>query len=222
MQLHEIKKNESNKKKKRIGRGGKKGTYSGKGMKGQKSRAGGTPRPALRDIVKKFPKRRGYRFSSVQEKPVVLSLELIDKHFSKNEVVSPITLNKKGLIGKNDKKVKILGDGDVEFALTFEGYITFSSQAREKIEKAGGKIDTKAKFRSTLPKAERPKRVKKVVIEKPSEDKKQEVKKEVKKIKKSTEKTGNQPKADQPLAGKVAQKKETKIEDNKATEKKEK
>ena len=161
MQLHEIKRNKPNKKKKRIGRGGKKGTYSGKGMKGQKSRAGGTPRPVLRDIVKKFPKRRGYRFNSIQVKPVTLSLETIDKHFIKDEIVSPVTLRKKNLIGKSDRKVKILGDGDIEFGLTFEGYITFSDSAKKKIEKAGGKIDTKAKFRSTLPKAERPKKIKK-------------------------------------------------------------
>jgi large subunit ribosomal protein L15 len=60
MQLHQIK---SSKKrpKKRIGRGGKKGTYCGKGMKGQKSRAGAKIRPELRDFIKKIPKTRGYK-----------------------------------------------------------------------------------------------------------------------------------------------------------------
>jgi len=60
MQLHQIK---SSKKrlKKRIGRGGKKGTYCGKGMKGQKSRAGAKIRPELRDFIKKIPKVRGYK-----------------------------------------------------------------------------------------------------------------------------------------------------------------
>jgi len=40
MQLHQLKPNHKKKSRKRVGRGGKKGTYSGKGMKGQKSRAG--------------------------------------------------------------------------------------------------------------------------------------------------------------------------------------
>lgn len=61
MQLHQIKKTKSSKKKKRIGRGGKKGTYCGKGIKGQKSRAGAKIRPEIRDFIKKIPKVRGYK-----------------------------------------------------------------------------------------------------------------------------------------------------------------
>lgn len=61
MQLHQIKPSHKLKTKKRIGRGGKKGTYSGKGMKGQKSRAGAKIRPELRDFIKKIPKVRGYK-----------------------------------------------------------------------------------------------------------------------------------------------------------------
>jgi large subunit ribosomal protein L15 len=61
MQLHEIK-GLKNKEKKRVGRGGKRGTYCGRGIKGQKARAGAKIRPALRDFIKKIPKLRGYRF----------------------------------------------------------------------------------------------------------------------------------------------------------------
>ena len=59
MQLHELRPVHKNKSKKRIGRGGKRGTYSGRGMKGQKSRAGRKIRPAIRDLIQRTPKLRG-------------------------------------------------------------------------------------------------------------------------------------------------------------------
>lgn len=61
MQIHELKPENKPKKKKRIGRGGKRGTYCGRGLKGQKSRAGRRIRPAVRDFVLKTPKLRGRR-----------------------------------------------------------------------------------------------------------------------------------------------------------------
>lgn len=63
MQLHKIKPENKLKKSKRVGRGGKRGNYSGKGIKGQKSRAGAKVRPEIRDMIKKIPKRRGYKAS---------------------------------------------------------------------------------------------------------------------------------------------------------------
>ena len=59
MQLHEVTPIHKNKSKKRIGRGGKRGTYSGRGMKGQKSRSGHKIRPAIRDLMQRTPKLRG-------------------------------------------------------------------------------------------------------------------------------------------------------------------
>lgn len=59
MQLHQIQPLHKPKGKKRIGRGGKRGTYSGKGIKGQSSRAGAKIRPEIRDLIKKIPKKRG-------------------------------------------------------------------------------------------------------------------------------------------------------------------
>ena len=59
MQLNELKAGTKNKSKKRVGRGGKRGTYSGKGMKGQKARAGKRIRPAIRDLMQRTPKLRG-------------------------------------------------------------------------------------------------------------------------------------------------------------------
>jgi len=68
MQIHQIKPKIKKKNRKIIGRGGKRGTYSGRGIKGQKSRAGRKIRPELRDIIKKLPKKRGYRFPVIKRK----------------------------------------------------------------------------------------------------------------------------------------------------------
>lgn len=59
MQLHQLQPLYKLKDKKRIGRGGKRGTYSGRGQKGQKARAGHKIRPALRDLIQRLPKLRG-------------------------------------------------------------------------------------------------------------------------------------------------------------------
>ena len=59
MQLHTLKRKTKNKTKKIVGRGGKRGTYSGRGLKGQKARAGRKIRPEFRDLLKKIPKQRG-------------------------------------------------------------------------------------------------------------------------------------------------------------------
>jgi len=62
MQLHQIKPLNKRKSKRRVGRGGKRGTYCGRGMKGQRARTGAKVRPEIRDLIKKIPKIRGYRF----------------------------------------------------------------------------------------------------------------------------------------------------------------
>lgn len=127
---------------KRVGRGGKRGTYSGKGIKGQKARAGRRIRPALRDLLKKIPKRRGYRFHSLQVKPSVINVGDLENRFVAGEVVSPATLRAKKLfVPKKGQPfgVKILGDGAITKALTVES-IPLSQSARAKIEAAGGKV----------------------------------------------------------------------------------
>jgi len=59
MQLHQIQPIHKLKKKKRVGRGGKRGTYCGRGIKGQKARAGAKIRPEIRDLIKRIPKLKG-------------------------------------------------------------------------------------------------------------------------------------------------------------------
>jgi len=113
MQLHQLKPTRRLKKKKRIGRGGKRGTYSGRGIKGQKARAGAKIRPEIRDFIKKIPKKRGYRFKA-KLKPQIINLKDLEKHYKEGEIVNPETLLKKGLIVKvkgRIPEVKILGQG---------------------------------------------------------------------------------------------------------------
>lgn len=142
MQLHQLLPTKKQKSKKRIGRGGKRGTYSGRGIKGQKARAGRKLRPEWRDTLKRIPKRRGYRFKSIKERPAVLNLDRLDPFFKDGDLITPAILQQKGLIVKIKGRipvVKILGDGELTKKLDFKG-LKVSQSAREKIEKAGGKL----------------------------------------------------------------------------------
>ena len=67
MQIHNLKRTHKNKRDRLVGRGGKHAKTSGRGGKGQTARAGNKRRPELRDIIKKLPKNRGYRFNSVKK-----------------------------------------------------------------------------------------------------------------------------------------------------------
>ena len=146
MQIHNLKPKHPLKSKKRIGRGGKRGTYSGKGVKGQKSRAGAKIRPEWRDVVKSIPKKKGYRQKPMIKKLgqdlIVVNLDQINKNYQSGEVVSVNSLTKKEII-KVKKSirpiVKILGRGEIGKKITIKD-CSISDSAKNKIEKAGGKI----------------------------------------------------------------------------------
>ncbi|MCR4283873.1 MAG: 50S ribosomal protein L15 [Parcubacteria group bacterium] len=142
MQLNEIKTKTPNKSKRRVGRGGKRGTYSGKGMKGQKSRAGRKMRPELRDIIKKIPKKRGYSAPTIEIKPQIVNLADIEAVLPLGKKVTPAELLSLGLIRRINGKipaVKILGKGDIKKKIEVLK-CSVSASAKEKIEKAGGSI----------------------------------------------------------------------------------
>jgi len=151
MQLHELKRTNPLKKKKTVGRGGKRGKTSGRGMKGQKARAGTSGRAETRDIIKRIPKRRGYgknRARTVNPSKVVaevVNVSTLESSFDTGAEVSPATIVEKGILRKKSGKlpvVKILGKGDVTKKFTVVGVI-ISEAAAEKITKAGGKVETK-------------------------------------------------------------------------------
>jgi len=130
MQLHQVKPIHKQKSKKRVGRGGKRGTFSGKGVKGQKSRAGRKMRPELRDFIKKIPKKRGYRFKSINRKPEVVNLRDLEKFFNDGDLVSPEILLEKGMVARIKGKVpevKILGAGELKKKLKIENCLMSES-----------------------------------------------------------------------------------------------
>jgi large subunit ribosomal protein L15 len=137
MQLHEIKTKIKKKKIKRVGRGGKRGTYSGRGQKGQRARAGHRIRPAERDIIQKFPKLRGVK-NRPRLKPLVVNVGELTKLFDESLIDKELFL-KKGLIKKISQRVKILAKGEINKKVEIKG-LEYSKKAKEKIEKAGGRV----------------------------------------------------------------------------------
>lgn len=142
MQIQDLKSISTQKSKKRIGRGGKKGTYSGKGLKGQRSRAGRKMMPMVREIIKRYPKLKGYRAKRADNLFSVLNLDILEKSFVDSDNINPKILFERGLIRRikgKIPKVKILGTGEIKKKLIVEG-CSVSQSAKEKIERAGGSI----------------------------------------------------------------------------------
>lgn len=143
MQLNQLQRVHKNKDDKRVARGGKRGKTAGRGTKGQKARAGHRIRPEMRDIIKKFPKNRGYKNQSFEIKPQPVNLELLENTFMAGDAVNPETLHAKKLVKKVGgflPKVKILSTGKLTKKLTVTK-CTFSKTAKAHIEAAGGTIE---------------------------------------------------------------------------------
>lgn len=143
MQLHDIKRQHPQKETMLIGRGGTRGKTSGRGGKGQTARAGNKRRPEIRDIIKKLPKQRGYRFNSIETKPVVVNLAKIEAAYTAGEVVNAETLMAKKVISTamgRTPKIKILGTGALTKKLTVKGCLV-SKAAQALVEAAGGTIE---------------------------------------------------------------------------------
>ena len=127
---------------KRVGRGNssQKGTYSGRGGKGQTARSGGGSRShmrAWRTLLLRMPKNRG--FKSLNPKAETVTLSTVNRLFVAGETVTPELLKKRGAIGTVQNGVKIVASGKIEHALQFTGCVA-SKTAKDLIEKAGGKI----------------------------------------------------------------------------------
>ncbi len=144
MRIHELP--SIKKRSQRIGRSGKRGSYSGRGVKGQKSRSGRRLRPAERDIILRIPKRRGFRNLPKSDKATVFNLSRLSvKLRSFVEGKNPLLLNPEllkaaGLVAKGySGKIKVLGDGKIDFPVSVEKLIV-SKGAKMKITKAGGVV----------------------------------------------------------------------------------
>ena len=154
MQIHQLSKPKHLKTSRRVGRGGKRGTYSGRGVKGQKSRAGHKIRPAIRDYILRFPKLRGmtrksnvspYGSAQKTKTPIfTVTVSQLERVFTQGASVSPQSLVRKNVVKRYKgrmPKVKILSNGDLKKPLTVKG-VECSEQARVKIEQAGGTVQS--------------------------------------------------------------------------------
>lgn len=144
MQANTLKLNNKRKKRKTVGRGGKKGTYSGRGNKGQKARSGASIYPLFEGgrstLIEHMKKKRG--FKSKKAKNIVFNLDQLNKAFKNGDVVDKDTLISSGLVGKmpTGQTFKILGRGKLDKKLEISENILLSQSAKTVIEKAGGKI----------------------------------------------------------------------------------
>ncbi len=142
MRLHNLVKSGGFKKRKRVGRGegGGLGKTAGRGHKGQRARAGHSLRPGFESghvpLYRKLPKRGFSNFRFRKEYAIV---NVGDLERVEGETVDKDSLVAAGLIRRSSGLVKILGVGEVSRALTVTAD-KLSATAKEKIEKAGGKV----------------------------------------------------------------------------------
>ncbi len=144
MKLNELRPSKgSTKNKKRVGRGdgsGHGGT-SCRGSKGQNARSGGGVRPGFEGgqmpLTRRLPKRGFYnRFRT--EVAIVNIVQL--KVFPKDSIVDANALVASGIVKNSSDRIKVLGNGSIEYSLTLK-VNSISSSAREKIEASGGTIE---------------------------------------------------------------------------------
>ena len=165
---------------KRIGRGlgSGKGRYSGRGLKGQKSRAGSHKMPVgfeggQMPIDMRLGKLRGA--TSADAMPIgpfrtstqPVNVGALEARFEAGAEVTPEALKATGLVGKLSIDVKVLGEGELTKKLSVSAH-GFSKSAIEKIEAAGGSITwlrgepvkkKRKRHKATAPKAEEPEAV---------------------------------------------------------------
>ncbi|HPC32181.1 MAG TPA: 50S ribosomal protein L15 [Syntrophales bacterium] len=128
------------KKRKRIGRGGARGGTAGKGHKGQNARSGGGSKPGFEGgqmpMARRLPKR-GFR-NPFRREIITINLEQL-RGFAENSVVDVEALLARGLIKKRGDGVKLLGKGEIQYALAVK-LDALSRGAKAKIEAAGGSV----------------------------------------------------------------------------------
>ncbi len=139
MQLNTLKRKHPHSDRKRIGRGGKRGKTSGRGQKGQGSRAGHRLKNAERVLIQRIPKLRGTHNVAPRVRKHIQEVKLSALAKIEGDVVNKASLIKAKLIHGAAGKIKILANGMVKKAYTIEK-ILVSKSAKEKIEKAGGRV----------------------------------------------------------------------------------
>ncbi len=144
--LNKLKTNRNSRKPaKRVGRGNAsgKGTYSARGLKGQRSRSGGKKglkAKGFRQNLLNFPKFKGMKSGRMINE---ISLATLNKHFIDGDQVTPQTLKEKAIIAKIELGVKIIATGELTKKLEVSD-CRVSAGAQKVIEKLGGKVNLPA------------------------------------------------------------------------------
>jgi large subunit ribosomal protein L15 len=144
MNLHELAPNPgARKKRKRIGRGNGSGhgTTAGRGTKGLNSRSGGKVRIGFEGgqmpIHRRLPKMGFTNIFKIDY--AVVNIQDLDRFKDINAVIDEDIFRKSRLL-KGNRKLKLLGDGEINFPLQVKVHKA-SKTAIQKIEAAGGKVD---------------------------------------------------------------------------------
>ena len=138
---------------KRVGRGNASGTgtYSGRGLKGQKSRAGGSLRIGFEGgqvpLFRRMPRKRGFR-SPFRVEYTAVNLFKLNERFEPNAEVTAETLAAAGLLRNTREPFKVLARGELDRPLTVR-VAKISGSARTKIEAAGGQVEVLNATRAT-------------------------------------------------------------------------
>lgn len=130
---------------KRVGRGDSAGggSYAGRGMKGQKSRSGPGVRPGFEGgqmpLIKGLPMKRGFN-NRYKTYYALVNLETLQERFEAGARVTPETLHRLGIVRRTRLPLKVVGDGELNQAITVAAH-KFTASARAKIEAAGGTVE---------------------------------------------------------------------------------
>lgn len=129
-----------------LGRGhGKGGGKSGRGQKGQKSRAGYSSKTGFEGgqtpIYMRFPKGRGVKQINPSQiiKPIAITFRTISS-FKAGSIVGPGQLRKAGYLHSKKDMVKLIAGGKIEAAYTVRVH-SATKTAKASIEKAGGTLE---------------------------------------------------------------------------------
>lgn len=141
------------KKKRRYGRGNsKRGSYSGRGIKGQRSRTGGRKGLKLRGLKQSFlgiPKMGG--FSSLRQPYQVVNLSQLEKIFPSDAEINPAEFRRVHLLKDTGQKIKILGGGKLTKKFTITAH-AISKSALQTLQQHGGEFKViKAKSKISRP-----------------------------------------------------------------------
>jgi large subunit ribosomal protein L15 len=151
LNLSNLKPAQARKNRKRVGRGlgSGKGRYSGRGLKGQKSRSGSHKMRAgfeggQNPLYMRLGKLRGGSADAMPVGPhrtstAPVNVATLEERFDAGAEVTPDSLVEKGVLKNTKTDVKILGNGELKKKLSVTAHAV-SASAREKIEAAGGSI----------------------------------------------------------------------------------